>query len=301
MKPPSLSSLFQSKPNVFLFKRLPTSLSYGYLLGLGRLYYLINRSERAQILRNIEEVFSQQRSPREIKEIARQVFRGIFSHYYEKLFLAYHNYEGLKEFLLERVQIRGMANIYQALRQGRGVILVTGHFGGVEFLPGTLALHDCKLTMMVKYQTEELKRELHERADRANLSLIDCEGANLFYAALECLKRNEILITECDEVDEWSPIRGKATSLLSHQIVLDRSLDMLQRRSRALVLTVFVRRLKGRNYVIDINAVDDFAEAREAPSLGTKLLRILERFVYTHPEQWYQWKKFQEMKWAPAY
>ena len=301
MKPPSLSKLFQLRFNVLLFKLLPPSISYGYLLCLGKLYYLVNRKERTEIYRNVEEVFYHQRSPREIKKIAQEVFKGIFNHYFEKLFLAYHDFDKLKDFLLERVQVEGMGNIQQGLRQGRGVILATGHFGGVEFLPGTLALRDCKLSIMVRCQTASLKRALQERADRASLSIIDCDEGNLFYSALDCLRRNEVLITECDEVDEWITAEGKTIGLFGHGIVLDRGLDMLQRKSRAQVLTVFVRRLRRDRYVIQINKVDDFAEARGAVCTGTKLLRILERFVYLHPEQWYQWKKFQKMKWAPAY
>ena len=303
MKSANLSQFFQMRLNVFLFKLLPPSLSYFYLCSIGRLYYLVNRKEKAEIYRNVTEVFNHRCGSRERKRIAKGVFKGIFTHYFEKLFLAYYDLEKLKAFLLQRVEIHGLSKIQESLREGRGAILVTGHFGGVEFLPGTLALHNCKLNMMVRCQTPTLKRILHQRARSVQLSIIDCDtqSSNLFYAGLDCLKRNEVLITECDEVDKWSPSKGRTIDLLGHKLILDRSLELLQRRSRAPVLTVFVRRLKGRRYVLEINALDDFVETQEAPSISSKLLKILERFVYLHPEQWYQWKQFQRMKWTPAY
>ena len=35
-------------------------------------------------------------------------------------------------------------------------------------------------------------------------------------------------------------------------------------------------------------------------TIGETVLKVLEQFIYYYPEQWYQWKKYHEIKTAPS-
>ncbi|MGA9755423.1 MAG: hypothetical protein WBV23_09810, partial [Desulfobaccales bacterium] len=91
------------------------------------------------------------------------------------------------------------------MQAGKGVILVTGHFGAVEFLPGALALNGYPTSMICRFQTNRLRESMGERAEAVGLHLIDADEGNIILSAMQALKKGGILITECDEFDEWRP------------------------------------------------------------------------------------------------
>jgi len=35
-------------------------------------------------------------------------------------------------------------------------------------------------------------------------------------------------------------------------------------------------------------------------SIGAKMLKFLEKYIYEYPEQWYQWKKYADMEMIPS-
>jgi lauroyl/myristoyl acyltransferase len=288
---PSLSKFLQMKINSFLFRLLPFAVSRFYLSLLGRLYYFFNPRERGLIRQTISHVFRRKMAGKLLKGKIRQTFQGIFDHYHEKLFVAYYPYTWLERFLRNKVGFRGEDHLKAALEEGKGVILVTGHFGAVEFLPAVLALNNYPATMICRFQTNRLRESLCQRAERVGLTLIDADGENIMLVALKALKQGHILITECDEFDEWRPDRDRYTYFLNSRLALDRSLELLRKRSGAPVVSVLMKRDGKQNYTLDLTLIADGQTPAHLP-VGLECLRTLEAAVEAQPEQWYQWKKF---------
>ena len=101
----NLSKFLQLRFNVFLYKRLSWEAVFLYIIILGKLYFFFNRKEKYKIEEAVENVFEGFRSKSEMKTIKRNVFQGILSHYYEKLFNTYEGIEGLKVFFEESIEI----------------------------------------------------------------------------------------------------------------------------------------------------------------------------------------------------
>jgi Kdo2-lipid IVA lauroyltransferase/acyltransferase len=53
------------------------------------------------------------------------------------------------------------------------------------------------------------------RAEAVGLQLIDADKGNITLAAINALKQGRILITECDEFDEWRPDPNRESHLLN--------------------------------------------------------------------------------------
>ncbi|MFP3870224.1 MAG: lysophospholipid acyltransferase family protein [Syntrophobacteria bacterium] len=286
-----LSRFLQWRFNSTMMRWLPLRAGRAYLGVMGRIYYFINRKEKQQITENISAVIRKLPARKPTDLVIRQTFQGIFAHYHEKLFTGYCHYKKLCCFLRRYVELENQHLLDEALRRGRGVILVTGHFGGVEFLPSTLALRGYPVTMVVRFKTERLKRTLNRRAQRAGITLLDAnEGEGVVFKALEALRSGRILITECDEFKAWRPQRGRATTFLGHSSPLDRTLNLLQRRSRSPVVMGMVCRGNGKRYSLKLCSLDRGGEQCEADTVGERALHVLERFIYLAPHQWYQWK-----------
>jgi lauroyl/myristoyl acyltransferase len=287
----SLSKFLQMKLNSFLFRLLPFSVSRCYIAFLGRLYYLLCWSEKTLIRKTIKHVFRRKVPAAILNQKVKAAFKGIFDHYHEKLFVGYSNFPRLLKFLRARVSFAGAENLQAALQDGKGVILVTGHFGAVELLPGALALNGYPTSMICRFQTTRLRESMGERAEAVGLHLIDADEGNIIMSAMKALKAGRILITECDEFDEWRPDPHRDSYFLNCRLPSDRTLELLRKRSGAQVITALVQRQGKKRYTCNLTPVGNGASPTHPP-IHEQCLNVLERTVEDFPEQWYQWKKF---------
>lgn len=287
-----LSRFLQWRFNTILIRWLPRIVVRPYLILLGRLYFFFKSEEKEEIRKNLSAVVRRfpAREPTDL--IVRRTFRGIYHHYHEKLIIAYAHFGRVCRFLLEQVELEGQELIDESLSQGRGVILVTGHFGAVEFLPLFLALKGYPVTMVVRFKTPRLKRALVQRGSTKGITLLDANnGEQVIFKALRALKSNQILITECDEFKAWRPYRNRQTRFLGCSCPLDRTLDMLQRRYNSPVIMGLVQRKGNKQYGLKLHSLTGVQENSRMVSFSQWALQVLAGYIYLFPDQWYQWKQ----------
>ena len=290
----SLSKFLQVNWSHMLFRFLPFGISQGSIRTLGRLYYLINRQEQALIREAIRRVFQGKIAAEKVQDKIQAAFEGIFDHYHEKLFVGYANFPHLQDFLKKQVDFQGLENLQGALAAGRGAILVTGHFGAVELLPGALTLKGFPTSMICRFQSTRLRSAQGRRSQWIGLDLIESDRGQGLWAALQALKAGRILIIECDEFESWRPDPRRVVHFLRHRLPQDRTLELLHRRSGAPVVTALLQRDGHRRYTCQLTSVGPEAAPVNLP-ISDRCLEILENAVQAHPEQWYQWKEFGKM------
>jgi KDO2-lipid IV(A) lauroyltransferase len=290
----SLSKFCQAPVNAWLFRFLPFRVSRWYLAFLGRIYYWLKKTEKNLIQRTIHHIYGACLDPCSLTVLGRKVFKGIIDHYHEKLFLAYSNFSRLLRFLKHRITLEGEEELQELVRQGRGAIVVTGHYGAVEFLPGALAVRGYPVSMICRFQTNRLRVSLKKRAEAVGLELIDADDGKVFLAAIKALKSGRLLITECDEFDEWRTGDGRQVDFLKCRLAGDRTLELLHKRSGAAVAMALMQREGRKRYTLKLSRV---APEAAGPSWDPSpaCLRVLEAAMAKTPEQWYQWKKFGQM------
>jgi Kdo2-lipid IVA lauroyltransferase/acyltransferase len=287
-----LSSFLQMKANLVIYQMLGWKMAFYYILVLGRLYFSIKRREKRRIELSIQEALGHSKERREIERITRDVFRGVFSHYYEKLFNAYEDVRKLEFFLENSVEAPNLGKINEALRKGKGVLFVTAHYGGIEYIPIYLATNGFPTSVIAKCSTNQLKDRLFLRADELGIRLIDAtQKGKILSAVVEELKGNRVVFIECDEIEEWRPSRGEIISFLGQRVGVDRTINLLQRRTGAEVVFGAMHRYSVQKYTLIVkNSVEILG--RRSRSMGEALLKTLEQLVYSDPSQWYLWKNY---------
>jgi lauroyl/myristoyl acyltransferase len=295
LKSGNLSTLLQSLVFMALVKVSPRIVSFHVLWWVTWIYFVVYRGDRELIRDNIREAFEREWGDRDTDSLVKSTLRGISHHYFEKRFLACTREGEWREFLLERIRISRRRVLDRSLAENRGVILVTAHFGAVEFLPGYLALLGYPVSIIARFKTPRLKMKCEKRARAIGAKIIDAGVKNSLTAALSALREGRILITQCDEVDCWKPDGERALSLFGLWFRLDRTVSVLQKRSGASIVFGYVRREKGGWYTAEI---DDIA-GHDGASTGRveeTILKRLEKLVCSYPDQWYIWTKFHLMK-----
>ena len=287
-----LSRFLQWRGNTILIRWLPRIIVRPYLVLLGYIYHFFKREEKHQIKKNLTAILRRFPKKKPTELVVRRTFRGIYNHYHEKLIIAYAHFGRVCRFLLEHVELEGQDHLDECLSHGRGVILVTAHFGAVEFLPLFLALKGYPVTMVVRFKTPRLKRALVARGSSKGITLLDANnGEHVIFSALKALKSNQILITECDEFEAWRTYRNIHTRFLGCSCPLDRTLDLLHRRYHSPVLSGVVLRNNGNCYKLRLHSLTDGTKKAEAATISSQALGILEQYIHRAPDQWYQWKE----------
>ncbi len=287
----SISQFFQSPFNVSLARMVPLPLFrlYCYIVGLS--YLTVRADQRQQVAAGVRTnlpVAVASSPPSDY--LLWKTYLGIFEHYFEKLVNAYHPTERLERYLTEQIEIRNEDWLVRAFREQRGLLLVSGHFGAVEYLPLFLALKAYPPAMIMRFKTERLRQECLARCQLFDVQAIDADQPNAAQKALRAIKQGRILITLCDEFTHWRPYRDRYVSVLGRQVRADRTLDVLHLHSKPPACLGLVQRTRN-GFALQIEPITD---GREPARLAERSWQILEGYVRRSPEQWYQWRAVAE-------
>ena len=291
----NLSKFLQLKFNIFIYRSLGWGIAYFYILILGRLYIFFSIKEKKKIVLAVEAAFCNHKNYPEIRSITGNIYKGILHHYYEKLFNAFSSVEELRRFIHKNMEDEGLAAIDEGLSMGKGVLLVTGHFGGVEFAPGYLAAKRFPVTTIVRFSSRSLRDISIEKASKFSSRIIDADSTpNILKAIHDNLKENRVVITQCDEIDEWRSSK-EDIDFMDNQIKLDRTINILTKRLDTYTAFAIMRRIRWGQYRFIVNSLDDILvtlKSQKNKSTGALALKFLEHYIYKFPEEWYQWKKY---------
>lgn len=292
----NLSSFLQWPFNIFMCRLLGWKFTLYYITFLGKLYFFFNRKEKSRIIKAVQTVFNDLKPPADIRAINQNVFRGIFSHYYEKFFNAFARSETLRALIGTHMQCEGMAAIQEGLAKGKGVLLITGHFGGVELIPAFLGDNNFPATIVAKFSSDRLRQVSLQQAEKFAVKIIDAESTpNIMKAVFDDLKANRIVITQCDEIDAWKPCRNNQIYFLGKPVRLDRTINIMTRRCGCAVVFGVMHRDRRLRYTFIATPWEEMAQRFQRSvdmSVGEVVLKFMEQYIYNFPEEWYQWKKY---------
>ncbi len=283
----SISQFFQSSFNVALARMVPLPVFRLCCYVVGLSYLAVRPDHRQQVAAGVLSNLSYltKASPPS-DDLLWKTYLGIFEHYFEKLVNAYHPTERLERYLAEQIMVQNEGWLQRAYREQKGLILVSGHFGAVEYLPLFLALKSYAPAMIMRFKTEHLRRECTFRCRQFDVEAIDADQPNAAQKALKAVKQGRVLVTLCDEFSHWRPHRDRYVSVLGRRVRADRTLDVLHRRSRPPACLGLVQRTPG-GFTLQIEPITDGGKTSR---LSERSWRILEGYVRRFPEQWYQWR-----------
>ncbi len=292
----NISRFIQHHRNILFFRHTPNYVGYLYIKAVFKLYYFFRFQEKKMIRANITDFLEGLgwSDKKILRRVVHQAFDGIFMHYYEKMFSAYKSYSEVERFFSGPVTVEGLPHLDEALAHGKGVILVTAHWGGVEYIPWALAFRSYPLSVILEYQSEKLRQYLKEKnryfesVELLNQSEVD----SIWKQALISLQSNRVVMTQCDEVDVWRRRPKRNMCLFNRLVYYDNTIELMAKHTGATVMTAYMERQGRKTYHLRLEPIhtDGYRNA------GSKIYNRFEYYVSNHPEQWYQWKKWQKMK-----
>ena len=267
-----------------LISRILCLLPYRVLLmtgkGLGRLYYLLDRSHRKLALTQIQERMNL--PPEEAKPIIRQLFNNLAQTFLEIMYMPKLNQTSISRY----VDIENRHYLDEAMAEGKGVAILAAHFGNWEWLGAGLALNGYPLAAVYKSQpNDQHTRLITEFREHVGMEVYARGGEVV--GVIKAFKRGQAvgLISDLNAGKSGITVDffGKPSSTHSGVSVFASKLDC------PVVPVFIVRRPEGGHRIL-VQPPHRFEHtgqsAADIAAFTAKMSKVIEDIIRQYPDHW---------------
>jgi len=184
----------------------------------------------------------------------------------------------------------------EALREGCGAVVVTGHFGNWDIAAKTL--RDCgrPVNIVMAHEVNATTREyVRQTRERVGVRVIYSDSS--VYSSvnmIRALQRNEVVALQLDR--SVAAAGTRLVPFFGAPAPFPLGPFVLARLARAPIIPVFIPRLGTRHYAIRVLGRFHLPrEARDGPALDrvmADVVHVFEDIVREFPQQWFQFTPF---------
>lgn len=266
-------------PVAWVLAHLPAGM--GLVVGrrLGdALWWLLPRRRRVT-LDNLMRSFGGERSPAELRRLGRRSFQHVGMNLIE----ACRYYLRPTDVMLSRVRLEGDEHLRTAVAQGRGVLILTAHYGNWELLAAAHGLSGLPLSIVIRPLDHPLLDELAARFRRRSGAelIIKRQAVREVLQALRRQRMVGILLDQNATREEgvFVPFFGVLAST-------SKGLAVLALRTGAPVVPVVLRRDPDGRHCMDVGAPIPPPPDRDVATYTARFNQVLEATIRRAPEQW---------------
>lgn len=264
---------------------LPLRVSYPIAMAIGHLVYFCWGDKRRSAIANMRRVLGPDVGAGVVRRMARNSFR-----HYCKYVVEFLRFAQRPEDIAHLVRTTGWHNLDEALRAGKGVIIVGLHFGNWDLAGALLVSRGYAVNVVVEsFEPAKLNGLIQKPRLGWGLRIIPLEEASR--GVLRALRRNEILGLLMDRPDlkDGVPVRfcGALTAVPAGAAAL-------ALRTGARILPGVITREPDNTFhayiapAVAFEPTDDYEQ--DVQALTQRLMEALEAFVYACPDQWYMFR-----------
>lgn len=276
--------------SLMLLSRIVRCMPYDLLLFLGRilgnLYYLLIKKERERAVSQMMPAL--QISEEEARNLVRESFVNLARNVLDILYMPNLNEGNLHEY----IEIDHLERMQEAIAEGHGVVVLTGHVGTWEWLSAAFTLNGLPVTAIAKPQPNQQYTDLLNDL-RATIHVeIFSRGTSELLAAGRALKKGKILGFLADQ--DAGP-GGAFIEFLGKTASTPMGPAVFSNKFHSPVLPAFIlRRPDGRHRVVigEVLRYEDTGDTdRDLYEFTRKMTQILEQVIRENPTQWIWFQK----------
>jgi KDO2-lipid IV(A) lauroyltransferase len=282
---------------------LPLWLGYRVAASVAEVCYHFFRPQRRALNENMARVLGSS-DKRRVDAVARRAFRN-----FGKFVIDFIHFPAMtREEVRGRLAFSQWVELDEAAASGRGILIVTMHFGLFDLGAAALAAHDYRTNIIVEnYGHPKMDNLIHSSREKLGVKVIPANkvGIQVFRA----IKRGEILALL---IDVAPPGQEITVEFLGAPAVVSAAPARLALRTGAWVVPAMVLRGPQDDSIIrpilDTRSVryePTGDEERDVRELTQQIMRAFEPIVREHPEQWFifrrMWPELEQRSAFPAF
>lgn len=242
---------------------------------------------RTLTLDNLARAFGPGSSRLELRRLGRSSFENVGMNIAEACSFFFRP----TSVLLSRVEFSGLAHLEAARAHGRGVLVLTAHYGNWELLAAAHALVVFPLSVVVRPLDDPVADRIVERfRHRSGVELI--EKRRGLRDILDALKRGRMVGILLDQ--NASRSEGVFVPFFGIPASTSRGLAVIALRTGAPVVPIYIRRLAGGRHRVEIGPAIPAPPDGDVTRYTAAFTQSIEAVVRRDPEQWFwmhdRWK-----------
>ena len=275
---------------LMLFSRFVRLLPYDLLLFLGKilgnLYYLLIKKQRERAVAQMMPAL--QVSESEARKLVRKSFVNLARNVLDIFYMPNLNEKNLSDY----IKIDHLERMRDALAEGHGVVVLTGHIGTWEWLSAAFTLNQMPVTAIAKLQpNQEYSRVLDDLRATINVEIFN-RGTSELLSAGRALKKGKILGFLADQ--DGGP-GGAFINFLGKVASTPMGPAVFAKKFNSPVLPAFIIRQPDGRHLVKILEVMHFEDTGNTDEdlfrFTEKMTKILEQVIRENPTQWLWFQK----------
>ena len=274
-------------PLGWLLGHLPTHAGLWVGRRLGDLLWFTMPGRRAVALDNLERAFGAERSPVALRRLGRRSFEHLGMTIVEGCVFFFRP----PSVLLSRVDLGDPQHVEAANALGRGVLVLTAHYGNWELLAACQALSGYPLSVVIRPMDHPLVDYIVDRfRRRSGVELITERQA--LPSIRDALRHGRIVGILQDQ--NASRAEGVFAPFFGSPASTSKALAVISLRTGAPVVPIFIRRGEGGRHRVWSHPVVPIPADGNVAEYTAAFNRSIEAVIREAPEQWFwlhrRWK-----------
>lgn len=276
-----------------LFKLIgffPKTWTAGMADFLGGMLFCVDKKHRGIAMDNLTYAFGHEKQPEEIKRIARQVFINLVKVVFEIGWSL--NLD--ERCLYKHFKIDGYHHIKNAYEKGKGVLVLTAHFGNWELLTVIGKIIKFTINIVVRpLDFKPLDQFIFNLRTRFGGKIIPKERS--IHTIIRSLHRGEIVVLLMDQNVDW--YEGVFVDFMGHRACTSKGLALLALKTGVPVIPVFMVREKSgfrAEFGPEIVTVKTGDRQKDIENNTQEYNKVIENCIRRYPDQWFwvhqRWK-----------
>ncbi len=257
---------------------------------LGALVFHLTGMRKKLVMEHMARVFGMTEGSEELRAMSRSVYRQLGRTAVEHARLL----AGRTADLRDRLAVSGDEHIARARKGGRGVILITGHFGYWELLGATVAMLGYPITVVAKkLHNPAVDRLVHAGRERLGMAVATMDKAPA--AVFRALRRNECVGLLADQD---AGAGGVFVDFLGSRASTYQGPALFALRTGAPIVPCFIIRTGPERHRVcfetPIEAIPTGNEPADIARITQAYTDVLARYIKDFPDHWFwvhrRWK-----------
>lgn len=267
-----------------IIKCLPAQFIYGFARRIAAWGYIIAAKQRKIALESLSIAFGAEKSKDQIGQIAKDCFMFMAKAGIELLFLL-----DRPSLLKKRVKMINKEHLDNAVSKGRGVILVSAHFGNFPLMLGKLSLEGYKVAALMRLMRDaRAEKFFSKKRKKLNIKTIYSQPRDICVnSTISALRNNELVFIPIDQnfgtsgvfVDFFGTKAATATGPI-----------IFAQRTKATILPCFIIREGDDTHKIIFEKPFNLEEGEDSKERITiniqRLTNIIESYIRKYPAEW---------------
>jgi phosphatidylinositol dimannoside acyltransferase len=258
----------------------------------GIVFWLFAKGARQQATENMLHVLGKESmQTRQGRRRLRQTVRGVFQNSVRNYLQIFRLPTTSTKTIVESMHIEGEEHIKAALARGKGVILVSAHFGPFDFLSQWIVIRGYDLIIPVEHLKDQRMLDLMLTLRRSHgVDFLPLGGSAPLRAIIHALRNNKIILIAADRAVQGERVE---MSFFGDMAELPSGPASLATRTGAAVVGAFGWRTyhaRGKPPIEGILTPLSLAlpeeQRRDTSSVMRGIVARMEQHIGAHPEQW---------------